>query len=173
MGIYPKGTQRKYLLVFLKILQSGIIMRIRLINQHFPRYDLDFECISPANMSESGENQYRSDRETMQFDLRKVRESDVMLVNLRDIRQSIGACDEIFYAYMLGKPIIGFIQEELMGDGLVGYVHEWKYEQIDRIETGKDALEKACDYIKNNYRQLRNKISALILKARKSSTDGF
>lgn len=121
------------------------------VKKYFSRYDLDFECISPANMSESGENQYRSDRETMRFDLRKVRESDVMLVNLRDIRQSIGACDEIFYAYMLGKPIIGFIQEEFVGDGLIGYVHEWKYEQIDRIETGKDALEKACDYIKNNY----------------------
>ena len=36
MGIYPKGTQRKYLLVFLKALQNGIMMRIRLINQHFP-----------------------------------------------------------------------------------------------------------------------------------------
>ena len=35
MGIYPKGTQRKYLLVFLKALQNGIMMRIRLINQHF------------------------------------------------------------------------------------------------------------------------------------------
>lgn len=125
------------------------------VKKYFSKYYPDFECVSPADTSESGENRHRSDRETMRFDLRKVRESDVMLVNLRDIRQSIGACDEIFYAYMLGKPIIGFIQEELVGDGLVGYVHEWKYEQIDRIETGKDALEKACDYIKNNYIERR------------------
>lgn len=125
------------------------------VKKYFSRYYPDFECVSPANTGESGEGHSRSDRETMRFDLRKVRESDVMLVNLRDIRQSIGACDEIFYAYMLGKPIIGFIQEEFVGDGLIGYVHEWKYEQIDRIETGKDALEKACDYIKNNYIERR------------------
>ena len=56
-----------------------------------------------------------------------------------------------FYAYMLGKPIIGFLEDDITGDSIIKYVHEWKYEQIDRIETGKDALEKACDYIKNYY----------------------
>lgn len=114
---------------------------------YFSRYGLDFECVSPVELYEYDEKRRKSGRETMRFDLRKVRESDVMLVNLKDIRQCVGACDEIFYAYMLGKPIIGFIEGDLSGDRLISYVHEWKYEQIDRIETGKDALEKACDYI--------------------------
>lgn len=117
--------------------------------EYFSKYCLDFECVSPTDYYEYGSNYRKSEREVMRFDLRKVRESDVMLVNLRDIRQSIESCDEIFYAYMLGKPIIGFIEKDLTGDKLVDYVHGWKYEQIDRIETGENALEKACKYIKN------------------------
>lgn len=125
------------------------------VKEYFSKYCLDFECVSPTDYYEYGSDNHKSEREVMRFDLRKVRESDVMLVNLRDIRQSIGSSDEIFYAYMLGKPIIGFIEEDLTGDKLINYVHEWKYEQIDRIETGKCALEKACDYIKNYYFERR------------------
>ncbi len=120
------------------------------VKEYFSKYCLDFECVSPTDYYEYGSDYHKSNREVMRFDLRKVRETDVMLVNLKDIRQSVGSCDEIFYAYMLGKPIIGFIEEDI-DDNLIGYVHEWKYEQIDRIETGEDALEKACEYIKNYY----------------------
>lgn len=121
------------------------------VKEYFSEYSLNFECVCPTDYYEYGCNYHKSDREVMRFDLRKVRESDIMLVNLKDIRQSIGSCDEIFYAYMLGKPIVGFVEENIKGDELVDYVHEWKYEQIDRIETGENALEKACEYIKNYY----------------------
>ena len=121
------------------------------VKEYFSVYYLNFECISPAEFYEYGVHYGKSNHEIMRFDLRKVREADIMLVNLKDIRRSIGSCDEIFYAYMLGKPIIGFIEDNFTGNNLVNYVHEWKYEQIDRIETGKNALKKACDYIKNYY----------------------
>lgn len=125
------------------------------VKEYFSKYCLDFECVSPTDYYEYGGDYRKSEREVMRFDLRKVRESDIMLVNLRDIRRSIGSSDEIFYAYMLGKSIIGFIEEDLTDDKLVDYVHEWKYEQIDRIETGEGALKKACDYIKNFYFERR------------------
>lgn len=121
------------------------------VKEYFSNYCLDFECISPTDFYEYGAGYHKTEREVMRFDLRKVRESDIMLVNLKDIRESIGSSDEIFYAYMLGKPVIGFIEDDIAGDKLISYVHEWKYEQIDRVETGKDALEKACEYIKNYY----------------------
>ena len=121
------------------------------VKEYFSKYCLDFECISPTDYYEYGSDFCKSNREVMRFDLRKVRESDVMLVNLKDIRKSVGSCDEIFYAYILGKPIIGFIEDDIDGEELINYVHEWKYEQIDRIETGKNALEKACEYIKDYY----------------------
>jgi len=119
--------------------------------EYFSKYCLNFECISPADYYEYGCNYHKSNREVMRFDLRKVRESDIMLVNLKDIRQSVGSSDEIFCAYMLGKPIIGFLEDDLEKDKLIQYIHEWKYEQIDRIETGENALGKACEYIKDYY----------------------
>lgn len=121
------------------------------VKEYFSEYSLNFDCIAPTDYYEYGSDYHKSNREVMRFDLRKVREADIMLVNLKNIRQSIGSCDEIFYAYMLGKPIIGFIENNFGIEELTGYIHEWKYEQIDRIETGEDALNKACQYIKEYY----------------------
>lgn len=121
------------------------------VKEYFSEYSLNFDCIAPTDYYEYGSDYHKSNREVMRFDLRKVREADIMLVNLKNIRQSVGSCDEIFYAYMLGKPIIGFIENDFEREELIGYIHEWKYEQIDRIETGEDALDKACQYIKEYY----------------------
>ena len=121
------------------------------VKEYFSEYSLNFDCIAPTDYYEYGSDYHKSNREVMRFDLRKGRDADIMLVNLKNIRQSIGSCDEIFYAYMLGKPIIGFIENNFCIEELTGYIHEWKYEQIDRIETGEDALDKACQYIKEYY----------------------
>lgn len=121
------------------------------VKEYFSAHALGFECISPAGYFEVGENHHKTEREVMRFDLRKVRECDVLLVNLRNIRDAVGASDEIFYAYMLGKPIIGFVEKNMGTSELISYVHGWKYEQMDRIETGVDSLEKACDYVRNYY----------------------
>lgn len=121
------------------------------VKEYFSKYCTNFECISPTDYYEYGSNYHKTDREVMRFDLRKVREADIMLINLKGIRESIGSSDEIFYAYMLGKPIIGFIEKNIVGNKLINYVHKWKYEQIDRIETGENALKKACDYVRNYY----------------------
>lgn len=116
--------------------------------EYLTEYYNRFICVNPTDYYEYGSDYHKTNREVMRFDLRKVRESDILLVNLKDIRQSIGTNDEIFYAYMSDKPIIGFLEEDIESrDELIKYVHEWKYEQIDRIETGKDALRKACVYI--------------------------
>ena len=119
------------------------------VKEYFGNYCLGFECISPVDLYEYGSNGSQSEREGMRFDLRKVKEADVILVNLNDIRKSLGTSDEILYAYIEGKPIIGFITEDV--DNVVDYVHPWKFEQLDRIETGENSMVKACDYIRNYY----------------------
>ena len=83
----------------------------------------------------------------MRFDLRMVRESDIVLVNLKDLHNSLGTSDEILYAFIKGKPVIGFLEDEVDYEN----VHPWKIEQIDRIETGKDAMKNAIDYIYRYY----------------------
>lgn len=106
-----------------------------------------FVCVNPTDYYEYGTDYHKSEREIMSFDLRKVREADILLVNLKDLDNSIGTCDEIFYAWTRKTPIIGFIEDEDTCEN----IHPWKIEQIDRIETGEGAMFKALEYIKNYY----------------------
>ena len=82
----------------------------------------------------------------------EIMESNIILVNLDNIKHSVETYDEIFYAYLHNKPIIGFFEHISTNEkGLKSFIHPWKYIQIDRIETGYNALTNACDYIKNYY----------------------
>ena len=83
----------------------------------------------------------------MRFDLRKVKESRVVLVNLEALDKSLGTSDEILYAFLNGIPIVGFLEDK----SLLHTIHEWKNIQIDRIECGEGSQERAMEYIKNYY----------------------
>lgn len=107
----------------------------------------DITLVLPTDFYEIGKNYYQTEKEIMRFDLRMVREADIVLVNLKDLHSSLGSSDEIFYAFVSGKPVIGFIDDEAE----VKNIHPWKSEQIDRIETGKDAMKHAIDYIYRCY----------------------
>lgn len=116
------------------------------VSDWFNRYTNNIKCIHPTDYYEIGKDYHKSEREVMRFDLRNVRLSDVLLVNLKDLDKSIGTCDEIFYAYIKGIPVIGFYEEGTEKD-----IHPWKIEEIDRIETGKDALLNSLKYIRDYY----------------------
>lgn len=103
--------------------------------------------VSPTDFYEIEKKYHQTEKEVMRFDLRMVRESDIVLVNLRDLHSSLGTSDEILYAFISGKPVIGFIDDE----SEVKNIHPWKIEQIDRIETGEDAMKHAIDYIYRYY----------------------
>lgn len=109
-------------------------------------YD-DITLVSPTDFYEIGKIYHNSEKEVMRFDLRMVRESDIVLVNLKDLHNSLGTSDEILYAFIRGNPVIGFIDDE----SEIKNIHPWKIEQIDRIETGKDSMKNAIDYIYGYY----------------------
>lgn len=109
-------------------------------------YD-NITLVSPTDFYQIGKNYHKSESEVMRFDLRMVRESDIVLVNLKDLHTSIGTSDEILYAFISNKPVIGFLEDE----SEMKNVHPWKIEQIDRIETGEDAMKHAIDYIYRYY----------------------
>lgn len=109
-------------------------------------YD-DITLVSPTDYFEIDKNYHKSESEVMRFDLRMVRESDIVLVNLRDLHNSLGTSDEILYAFIRGNTVIGFIDDE----SELKKIHPWKLEQIDRIETGKDSMKRAIDYIYKYY----------------------
>lgn len=109
-------------------------------------YD-DITIISPTDYFEIGKKYHKSESEVMRFDLRMVREADIVLVNLKDLHTSLGTSDEILYVFIGGKPVIGFLEDE----SEVKNIHPWKIEQIDRIETGKKGMRRAIDYIYRYY----------------------
>lgn len=110
------------------------------------KYCSDISIISPTDYYEIGKDYHLTEKEVMRFDLRAVRDCDVVLVNLDDLDKSLGTSDEIIYAYLRGTPIIGFTSAKDTSK-----VHPWKIEQINRIECGKDSLEKALQYINAYY----------------------
>jgi len=103
--------------------------------------------ISPTDFYEIGKDYHHSEKEVMRFDLRMVMEADIILANLKDLHTSLGTSDEILYAFIKKKPIIGFV------DSVFNYkkIHPWKLEQIDRIEIGQESMKKAIDYIYKYY----------------------
>ena len=119
---------------------------------YFDLHSYDFRIINPTDYYEIGANLHKEDLEVMRFDMRKVMNSSIILVNLKDLRKSVGTCDEILLAFLNNKPVIGFIEKNFESkEELKQYVHNWKYLQIDRIETGENALENACKYIIEYY----------------------
>ena len=115
--------------------------------KYFANNTDDFGCINPMRYFSIDGNYHTSDYEPMRFDLRKVKESRVVLVNLEDLYRSLGTSDEIIYAWLNNIPVVGFLEDE----NLINTVHSWKICQIDRIETGNGAQERAMEYIKNYY----------------------
>lgn len=105
----------------------------------------NFNIIDPTYYYNYGSNEHKTEKEIMRFDMRKVLESDIVLVNLKDLDKSLGTSDEILLSYLNNIPVIGFYNSENI------VVHPWKIEQIDRVETGNTALSNACDYIMNYY----------------------
>lgn len=120
--------------------------------EYFNKYSDKFTCVSTIDYYSNENDYHKTDKEIFRYTLRKIMESSILLVNLDSIKNSIETCDEIFYAYLHNKPIIGFIENISTNEkGLKSFIHPWKCIQIDRIETGYNALVNACEYIKNYY----------------------
>lgn len=116
----------------------------------FEKHSDSFYCLDPMDFYRYDCNRHQSESEVMRFDLRLVREADIILVNLKDLDKSLGTSDEIFYAFINRKPVIGFYEVDENVD-VKTLIHPWKVEEIDRIEYGKDAMQKAIRYVRDFY----------------------
>ena len=83
---------------------------------------------------------YQSQKEIMQYDLNKVRHSDLIIVNFNDM-YSLGTMCEVAIAYEHRIPIIGLnIDNQTL--------HPWQLEMSDRIFTD---INEMLDYIEDFY----------------------
>ena len=86
------------------------------------------------------EPKYASDAEVMRFDLHKVRNSDLIIVNFNDM-WSLGTMSEIAIAYDRGIPVIGL---DIDNQAL----HPWQRCMCERIFNDIDEI---IDYVEDFY----------------------
>lgn len=86
------------------------------------------------------EPQYKTEREVMNLDLHKLRNSDLVIINFNDI-YSLGSMAELAIAYERRIPVIGL-------DVAKQELHPWQVCMCERIFNDVD---KMLDYIEDFY----------------------
>lgn len=123
---FNKGNNwRKYCKSTLEICECDYKVKVFNPNEAFNFYD---------------EPQYNSQREAMNFDLYKLRNSDLVIVNFND-KWSLGTQSEIAIAYDRSVPIIGVDTEKQR-------LHPWQECMCERIFIDIDEM---LDYIQDFY----------------------
>ena len=83
---------------------------------------------------------YSSEREIMEFDINKVRNSDLIICNFND-QKSLGTMAEIAIAYERRIPVIGLNED-------FDELHPWQIEMCTRIFNNIDEM---LDYVEDFY----------------------
>jgi len=112
------------------------------IKDYLEEYECDYnvKCINPVDYYTYDSTTYDSDLEVMQFDLHKVKHSDLVIINFNDMH-SLGSMAELAIAYDRGIPVIGLNESEQQ-------LHPWEYCMCSKIFNNKDDM---LNYIKNYY----------------------
>ncbi len=96
--------------------------------------------INPVDYYNFQEKQHKSEREVMEFDLYKVRHSDLIIVNFNDPK-SLGTVAELAVAHEHQIPIIGLNENK-------NELHPWCTELCNRIF---DNMDEMLSYITEFY----------------------
>ena len=102
------------------------------------------KVVNPVNYYNFEEKRYQTDIEVEEFDLAHVISSDIIIVNLLGLSDSIGTIIELHDAHYHHKiPVIAFGSQELYNN-----LHPWVKNEITRVEPDIDG---AIEYIKEFY----------------------
>lgn len=119
------------------------------------KFSCNIKPINPCNYYDYKENNHKSESEVRRYDLHRVRNCDVVLVNLDHIKDSVGTMNEIFCANEHDIPVIGFY--EFNGESTSWaddkYKREpWIIDACHRIEDDEtSSLVDALVYIRDYY----------------------
>lgn len=100
-----------------------------------------FSCVNPNDYFNfyNDPPEYISEREVMNYDLYRVKNSDIIVVNFNDI-YSLGTMAELSLSYELKKPIFGLCEDKES----FAKLHPWQVCMCDRIFDNREEL---CLYL--------------------------
>ena len=113
------------------------------VKNHLENYECDYKvkCINPVDYYNTFDSTtYDSDLEVMQFDLHKVKHSDLIILNFNNM-QSLGTMAELAIAWDRGIPVVGLNENEQQ-------LHPWQYAMTSKIFNNREDI---LQYIKNYY----------------------
>lgn len=104
-------------------------------------YDKKPMFFNPVEYYNYEEKHHKTEREVMEFELNKLRNSDLVIVNFNDPK-SIGTCAELAIAYENRIPVIGINNEKEL--------HPWLNEFVCRMCSDiREAVEYVVDFYLN------------------------
>ena len=107
-------------------------------------YDTKLDVINPVMYYNFEKKRHQTEIEVEEFDLAHVISSDIIIVNLNGLKDSIGTIIELHDAHYHHKiPVIAFGSQELYDD-----LHSWIKNDITRVENDIDEM---LDYIEDFY----------------------
>ena len=113
------------------------------VKKYLESYDCDYKvkCINPVEYYNTFDSTtYDSDLEVMNFDLHKLKTSNLVIMNFNNMN-SLGSMAELAISYDRGIPVIGLNESEQQ-------LHPWQYCMTSKVFNNMDDM---LDYIKRYY----------------------
>ena len=113
------------------------------VKKQLEKHDCDYKvkCINPVDYYNTfDQTTYDSDLEVMQFDLHKLKNSNLIIMNFNDM-YSLGSAMELAIAWDRGIPIIGLNENKQ-------HLHTWQYCMTSKVF---DDMDEMLLYIKQYY----------------------
>lgn len=102
-------------------------------------------AVNPVNYFNFVQKRHQTESEIMKFDLSKVKQSDIVIVNMDGLNTSVGTCIELYEAYKREIPVLAFGNNELYES-----LHPWIQCCITRHD---ETYKETVNYIKEFYMQ--------------------
>ena len=100
-------------------------------------------AVNPVNYFNFVQKRHQTESEIMKFDLSKVKQSDIVIVNMDGLNTSIGTCIELYEAYKREIPVLAFGSNKLYEE-----LHPWVQCCITRHDK---TYKETVNYIKEFY----------------------
>lgn len=116
---------------------------IDIISPCAENYDVRLRCINPCIYYNFEEKRQKNELEVMKFDIARVKESDLLVVNLDGLNSSTGTAIECYEAFKSDIPVLVFGDEFTYNN-----LHPWIQNCITRRD---ESILETVEYIKDFY----------------------